>query len=234
MNDIGFALRHELRAERDRLIAAFSSGGAVRTLLQGLSASTDRLLRRVVHGFGLQEAVAVIAVGGYGRGALFPHSDVDILILHDAHLVSAHLAQIEGLIGQLWDLGLQVGHSVRTVNECREEARRDVTVLTSMLESRLVSGPRRLYRELDAAIVEVLDSPAFFQAKVLEQQQRHTKFQDTPYSLEPNCKESPGGLRDLQIILWVARAAGFGGSWRGLLKRNLLTRDEYRMLIAKE
>jgi [protein-PII] uridylyltransferase len=127
-----------------------------------------------------------------------------------------------------------VGHSVRTVDECCDEARRDVTVLTSMLESRLVIGPRRLYRAFDAAIVEVLDSLAFFQAKVLEQQQRHTKFQDTPYSLEPNCKESPGGLRDLQVLLWVARAAGFGGSWKSLQKRNLLTNDECRMLIAKE
>jgi len=234
MNDLGFALRHELRAERDALIGAFCSGGSVRTLLRGLSDSTDRLLRRVVRSRGLADTTAVIAVGGYGRGALFPYSDVDILILHDADLDSAQSAQIEALIGQLWDLGLHVGHSVRTVSECRDEARRDVTVLTSMLESRLVIGPRRLYRDFDAAIVEVLDSPAFFQAKLLEQQQRHTKFQDTPYSLEPNCKESPGGLRDLQVLLWVARAVGFGASWKGLEKRNLLTRDECRMLIAKE
>jgi len=234
MNDLGYALRNELRAERDALIGAFCNGGAVRTLLHGLSNSTDRLLRRVIRSRGLQDHAAVIAVGGYGRGALFPHSDVDILILHDAQLGAAPSAQIEALIGQLWDLGLQVGHSVRTVNECRDEARRDVTVLTSMLESRLVIGPRRLYRLFDAAIVEVLDSPAFFQAKLLEQQQRHTKFQDTPYSLEPNCKESPGGLRDLQVLLWVARAAGFGASWKGLQMRKLLTRDEFRMLVAKE
>src|SRR5262245_42500614 len=120
MNDLGFALRHELRAERDRLIAAFRGGGPVRTLPPGLSPSTDRLLRRVVRGFALHDAIAVIAVGGYGRGALFPHSDVDILILHDAQLAPAQITQIEALIGQLWDLGLQVGHSVRTVNECRE------------------------------------------------------------------------------------------------------------------
>src|SRR5947208_12680872 len=138
MNDLGFALRHELRAERDALIGAFCNGGAVRTLLHGLSASTDGLLRRVVRSRGLENSTAVIAVGGYGRGALFPYSDVDILILHDAELAAAHSAQIESLIGQLWDLGLHVGHSVRTVDDCRDEARRDVTVLTSMLESRLV------------------------------------------------------------------------------------------------
>ena len=140
MNDLGYALRNELRAERDALIGAFCAGGAVRTLLHGLSNSTDRLLRRVIRSRALQDHAAVIAVGGYGRGALFPHSDVDILILHDEQLDAAQSAQIEGLIGQLWDLGLQVGHSVRTVEECREEARRDVTVLTSMLESRLVIG----------------------------------------------------------------------------------------------
>jgi len=234
MNDLGFALRHELRAEREALIATFRSGGAVRPLLHGLSQSTDRLLRRLARGLDLQRAVAVVAVGGYGRGALFPHSDVDLLILHEADIEEARQARIEALIGQLWDLGLHVGHSVRTIEECRDEAQRDATVMTSVLESRLVTGPQRLYRRFESAIVEVLDPPAFFRAKVLEQQQRHTKFQDTPFSLEPNCKESPGGLRDLQILLWVSRAAGFGTSWRSLLQRNLLTREECRMLIAKE
>jgi [protein-PII] uridylyltransferase len=234
MNDLGLALRHELRAERESLVAAFRAGGAVRTLLHGLSHATDRLLRRVARDHQLHHDAALVAVGGYGRGALFPHSDVDILILHEGELDPVKGARIEALIGQLWDLGLHVGQSVRTVQECRDEACRDATVLTSMLESRLVIGPRRMYRAYEAAIVEVLDPPAFFRAKLLEQQQRHTKFEDTPFALEPNCKESPGGLRDLQVLLWVARAAGFGASWLGLLKRNLLTRDEWRMLIAKE
>jgi [protein-PII] uridylyltransferase len=234
MNDLGLALRHELRAERESLVAAFRAGGAVRTLLHGLSHATDRLLRRVARDHQLHHDTALVAVGGYGRGALFPHSDVDILILHEGELDPVKGARIEALIGQLWDLGLHVGQSVRTVQECRDEACRDATVLTSMLESRLVIGPRRMYRAYEAAIVEVLDPPAFFRAKLLEQQQRHTKFEDTPFALEPNCKESPGGLRDLQVLLWVARAAGFGASWLGLLKRNLLTRDEWRMLIAKE
>jgi [protein-PII] uridylyltransferase len=234
MNDLGLALRHELRAERESLVAAFRAGGAVRSLLHGLSHATDRLLRRVARDHQLHHDTAIVAVGGYGRGALFPHSDVDILILHEGELDPVKGARIEALIGQLWDLGLQVGQSVRTVQECRDEACRDATVLTSMLESRLVIGPRRMYRAYEAAIVEVLDPPAFFRAKLLEQQQRHTKFEDTPFALEPNCKESPGGLRDLQVLLWVARAAGFGASWLALLKRNLLTRDEWRMLIARE
>ena len=102
MNDLGFALRNELRAERDALIRAFKDGGAVRALLHGLSTGTDRLLRRIVQHHGLQESAAVIAVGGYGRGALFPHSDVDILILHEPDLSSAVSSRIEALIGQLY------------------------------------------------------------------------------------------------------------------------------------
>jgi [protein-PII] uridylyltransferase len=234
MNDIGFALRDALRAEREARIAAFCSGGSVRALLRGLCASTDRLLRRIVRSAGLPTRCAVIAVGGYGRGELYPHSDIDILILHDGELSAAESERVEGLIGQLWDLGLHVGHSVRTIEQCREEACRDVTVLTSLLEARLLSGPRTLYRRFSAAIADAIDAQSFFRAKVLEQQQRHTKYQDTPYSLEPNVKENPGGLRDLQTVLWVARAAGLGRSWAELQQRNLLTPDECRMLLAKE
>ncbi|HXF46976.1 MAG TPA: [protein-PII] uridylyltransferase [Burkholderiaceae bacterium] len=234
MNDIGFALRDELRAERDALIDAFRNGGSVRALLRGLARATDRSLRRIVRSAALDRCMAVVAVGGYGRGELFPHSDVDILILHDEQLAPAELERVERLIGQLWDVGLHIGHSVRTIAQCCEEARQDVTVLTSLLEARLVIGPRALYRRFAAALAETLDARAFFRAKLLEQQQRHTKYQDTPYSLEPNVKENPGGLRDLQMVLWVARAANLGRSWRELQRRNLLTREECRMLLAKE
>jgi [protein-PII] uridylyltransferase len=123
---------------------------------------------------------------------------------------------------------------VRTVEECRTEAAHDVTVLTSMLEARYIIGPRGRYGEFGRAIVGSFDAQAFFRAKLLEQQQRHTKFQDTPYSLEPNCKESPGGLRDLQVLLWVARAAGLGSSWGELLRRGLITREEHAMLLRSE
>ncbi|MCX7693676.1 MAG: DUF294 nucleotidyltransferase-like domain-containing protein, partial [Tepidimonas taiwanensis] len=234
MNDLGFALRDQLRAEREALIAAYRGGGAVRALLRGLSRATDRLLRRLIDAAGLPPHMAVIAVGGYGRGELYPHSDVDILLLYEADLSEAETACVERLIGQLWDLGLHVGHSVRTLAQCEQEAARDVTVLTALLEARLIVGPRPLFRRFVAAVSRVLQPQAFFRAKQLEQQQRHTKYQDTPYSLEPNVKENPGGLRDLQTVLWVARAAGLGRTWRELARRHLLTREECRMLIAKE
>ncbi|MFN3565765.1 MAG: [protein-PII] uridylyltransferase [Burkholderiaceae bacterium] len=234
MNDAGFALRAELAAERERLIAAFREGAPVQRLLGGWRRAVDGVVRRVARDAGLAKDAAIVAVGGYGRGELFPHSDVDILIVPRADCTDRHRAAIENLVGVLWDMGLHLGHSVRTIDQCRNEAAQDVTILTSLLESRLVAGPRSLYEALARAIVDVLDAQAFFRAKLLEQQQRHTKFQDTPYSLEPNCKESPGGLRDLHVLLWVARAAGLGASWAELERRGLLTRAELAMLVQTE
>lgn len=234
MNDAGFVLRAELAAERERLIAAFRQGAPVQRLLSGWRRAVDSVLQRVARDAGLAKDAAIVAVGGYGRGELFPHSDVDILIVPRADCTERQRAAIEDLVGILWDMGLHLGHSVRTIDECRNEAAQDVTILTSLLESRLVAGPRSSYEALARAIVDAVDAQAFFRAKVLEQQQRHTKFQDTPYSLEPNCKESPGGLRDLHVLLWVARAAGLGASWVELERRRLLTPAELSMLVQNE
>ena len=136
------------------------------------------------------------------------------MLLPDAHDPALD-ARIERFIGMAWDLGLEIGSSVRTVAQCIEEASHDVTVQTSLLEARRIVGSTALFERFTVRYHEALDARAFFTAKVLEMRQRHAKFQDTPYSLEPNVKESPGGLRDLQTILWIARAAGFGSSWRG-------------------
>jgi [protein-PII] uridylyltransferase len=234
MNDVGFALREELRAQRELLVAQFTKSGLVGPLLRGLARSVDQLLARVARDSGIDRYATLVAVGGYGRGELFPHSDVDVLILTADAPTDSQLAGIEALVGQLWDLGLHLGHSVRTIDECRDEAGRDVTVLTSMLESRCIVGPRARYAQFAVALAGCVDAQAFFRAKLLEQQQRHTKYQDTPYSLEPNCKESPGGLRDLHVLLWVSRAAGLGSSWGELLRRGLITREEHAMLLRNE
>jgi [protein-PII] uridylyltransferase len=234
MNDVGFSLRDELRAQRELLISQFLQSGKVTPLLRGLSRSVDRLLERVARETGVTRHATLIAVGGYGRAELFPHSDVDVLILTADEPDDAQRESIERLVGQLWDLGLHLGHSVRTVAECQDEARRDVTVLTALLESRHLAGPRARYEQFVDAVETSFDPPTFFRAKLLEQQQRHTKFQDTPYSLEPNCKESPGGLRDLQALLWLARSAGLGASWAELLRRQLITPEEHAMLRRNE
>jgi [protein-PII] uridylyltransferase len=234
MNDGAFKLRDRLRQEREALVARFNAGGSVDGLIHGLARSVDHLLREVAEASGITRRASLLAVGGYGRGELFPHSDVDVLILLKQAPDEADRGTIERLVGLLWDLGLALGHSVRTIEECREEAARDVTVLTSMLEARLVAGSRRQFEAFSRAVVDVVDREAYFQAKLLEQQQRHVKYNETPYSLEPNVKESPGGLRDLHVVLWIARAAGYGTRWTELAQRGLLTAAEASIIRLSE
>ncbi len=123
---------------------------------------------------------------------------------------------------------------MRTVDECIAEGQRDVTVQTALLESRFVCGSRRVFGAFRVANTTAMDAEAFLVAKTLEMRQRHQKFEDTPYSLEPNCKESPGGLRDLQTVIWVARAAGLGQSWTELAARGLITPFEVKQLQRNE
>ncbi|WP_186145786.1 [protein-PII] uridylyltransferase [Burkholderia gladioli] len=224
----------EFRAVKAELIARFRAATQVEALMRALSRATDEALRQLWTDCDLPGSLALVAVGGFGRGELSPHSDVDILVLlPDAH-GGEFDARIERFIGMAWDLGLEIGSSVRTVGECIDEAAQDVTVQTSLLEARRITGSLTLFKRAVARYREALDPRAFFQAKVLEMRQRHAKFQDTPYSLEPNVKESPGGLRDLQTILWIARAAGFGKSWRELDTRGLISAREARELRRNE
>jgi [protein-PII] uridylyltransferase len=234
MNDVAFKLRDRLRQDRTAIIERFKAGGPVASLLHGLARVVDRLLRDVAEATGITRRATLIAVGGYGRGELFPHSDVDVLLLLQQPPTAEDRATIENLIGLLWDLGLALGHSVRTIDECHVEAAHDVTVLTSMLESRLIAGSRSRYEAFARAVVGALDREAYFRAKVLEQQQRHTKYNEAPYTLEPNVKESPGGLRDLHVVLWVARAGGYGATWSELARRGFITPSEARIIRASE
>ena len=154
---------------------------------------------------------ALVAVGGYGRGELFPYSDVDLLILlPDALDDAARDAALEQLIGLLWDIGLEIGHSVRTVDECVDEAAKDITVQTTCSRRGCSPAAARCSRSFAAR-----DRASARPARVLQGQAARAgaaprRFHDTAYNLEPNLKESPGGLRDLQTILWIARAAGLG------------------------
>ncbi|MCZ8095907.1 MAG: [protein-PII] uridylyltransferase, partial [Acidovorax sp.] len=175
---------------------------------------------------------------GYGRAQLFPYFDVDVLLLLPEGATpqanSPLSARIEGFIGSCWDAGLEIGSSVRTIAECLAESAADVTVQTSLLESRLICGDRVLFAQFQQQYQAQMDPQAFLVAKTLEMRQRHTKYENTPYSLEPNCKESPGGLRDLQLILWVAKAAGLGGSWKELAKSGMATAFEVRQIERNE
>jgi [protein-PII] uridylyltransferase len=231
---LGAALKEELNLERQAVIDAFQSDGKPEKLLTSLRQSVDAMLTKAWHAYAMPPDCALVAVGGYGRGELFPYSDVDVLILLAAPPDSALKSKLEQIVQLFWDLGLEIGHSIRTVDECLTEAAADITVQTSLLEARLVTGNRKLFQLLRKKCDAAMDARAFFQAKTLELRQRHVKYEDTPYSLEPNCKESPGGLRDLQVILWVAKAAGLGDSWRKLAERGLITNTEARQLRLKE
>jgi len=228
------AVKEHLKAERQRIIDVFQADHRPEKLLTHLRQCVDAALTDVWKAFEMPKGAALVAVGGYGRGELFPYSDVDVLILLPSAADAALQEKLEGLVGLFWDIGLEIGHSIRTIDECLTESAADITVQTSLLEARLVTGNRELFYFLRDRYRAAMNPQAFFQAKTLEMRQRHAKYEDTPYSLEPNCKESPGGLRDLQVILWVAQAAGLGDSWRKLAERGMLTPDEARQLTRME
>ncbi|MDB5755773.1 MAG: [protein-PII] uridylyltransferase [Massilia sp.] len=229
-----YQLKQQLKADRQLLVASFHEDGKPEKLLRGLRQSVDAVLTEAWRGAGLPAASALVGVGGYGRGELFPYSDVDLLILLAEPANAITRGKLEELVQLLWDLGLEIGSSIRTVDECMTESEADITVQTSLLEARLVTGDQALFDQLQQRYQAALDPQAFFQAKTAEMRLRHAKYEDTAFSLEPNCKESPGGLRDLQVILWVAKAAGLANSWGQLAVRGLITRTEARALMEKE
>ena len=236
------ALRDAYRSDKAALLAAMQSTGAstrgIRVLLRKLSSLAGNLLQTLWQRAQLPDDMALVAVGGFGRDQLFPYSDVDVLLLLPDGTApeagSALRTKLEGFIGSCWDTGLEIGSSVRTVAECLAESAGDVTVQTSLLESRLVCGNAALFAEFQRQYRAQMNPQAFLVAKTLEMRQRHTKYENTPYSLEPNCKESPGGLRDLQMILWVSQAAGLGSNWKELAASGMATAFEVRQIERNE
>ena len=180
--------------------------------------------------------LSLLAVGGYGRRELFPHSDIDILILLNSDDCTDFQEPLANFSSFLWDIGLKPGQSVRTVNECIQEAQNDQTIMTSLLELRLIDGNKQLYDAIREVIRSDLMWPSdqFFQAKMEEQKQRYTKFHDTAYNLEPNVKESPGGLRDMQVIAWVFKRHYNSATLRELIKFGFLPESEYAELFSAQ
>ena len=230
-------LRSRYRSDKAALLGSLTQGRSTRSarrLLRQLSLLADRLLQYLWQRAGLPGTLALVAVGGYGRAQLFPYSDVDVLVLLPEEAEEPLRERIAAFIGHCWDAGLEIGSSVRTLPECLAESAKDVTVQTALLEARLVAGDSALFERLRTDFNAQLDPQAFLVAKTLEMNQRHTKYENTPYALEPNCKESPGGLRDLHIVLWVAQAAGLGKSWRELAANGLATPFELRQIERNE
>ena len=241
MTDIA-ALRDAYRRDKAAVLQTLATTGdstrGVQRTLRQLAGLVDQLLIALWQNAAFAPDLCLVAVGGFGRGELFPASDVDVLVLlpdgQSPESTPGLQAQLESFIGSCWDSGLEIGSSVRTLSECLSESAKDITVQTSLLESRRVTGHAGLFSRFQQQYQAAMDPQAFFVAKTLEMRQRHTKFEDTPYALEPNCKESPGGLRDLQVILWVARAAGLGHNWDALVRKGLATKLEARQIKRNE
>ncbi|MGI9279066.1 MAG: [protein-PII] uridylyltransferase [Endozoicomonas sp.] len=179
------------------------------------------------------EHISLLAVGGYGRGELHPGSDIDILILLESDAYQLHQSEIEAFLTTLWDIGLKVGSSVRSIKECSEQARDDLTIITNLMEARPLSDPENLNKQLQIKIdvSHMWPSKTYLQAKFAEQKFRHKKYADTEYSLEPNVKGSPGGIRDLHMLGWAARRHFGTQDPIKLMALNFLTEAEYEQLI---
>jgi len=178
--------------------------------------------------------LSLCAVGGYGRRELFPHSDIDIIILLDSSDTAPYQDALSDLFTFLWDIGLKPGHSVRTIDECVSAALDDQTIMTSLTEISHIAGQVALYEALKLHITpdKIWPSDKFFAAKMEEQRLRHAKFHDTAYNLEPNIKEAPGGLRDMQSIAWVFKRHYNSSTLKELIKYDFLPEAEYTELIA--
>jgi [protein-PII] uridylyltransferase len=230
------AFRDTLNWGRERLYGLFTEGTAAESLVRARAFLVDEVLREAWLKFmpGPVEGLALAAVGGYGRGELSPHSDIDLLLLHDGKAVDARKAQLEQLMAFLWDMGLEVGSSVRTPKDCGRLAADDITIMTTLLEARLLTGDERLFDAMQAAIApdRVWPVAAFYTAKVEEQRQRHRKFDDSGYKLEPNIKEGPGGLRDIHTIAWVAKRHFGAQTLHELKEKGFLTQQECADLFA--
>ncbi len=216
-----------LKTFLDYQFIQYENGIAVSSLIKERAHFIDQLLKTIWNTYLPSGVASLIAVGGYGREELHPYSDIDLLIL--CNEIDAHKDNLSKFITLLWDLGFDVGSAIRTVEDCFEAGLEDVTTATNILESRWLTGDYALFERLHSIWnhADFWPSKAFFQAKYIEQENRHKRFNDTVYQLEPNIKESPGGLRDIQTIYWVAKRHFNASSINELVQRNFLSTEEF-------
>ena len=226
--------RAALGAASNNIRERFLAGESVVTLVHARSAVVDAVLTHLWQQYAKDcvATAALVAVGGYGRAELHPYSDVDILLLLPKKLPADHKTQLGDFVTALWDVGLEIGHSVRTVKQCRVEAKSDLTVATSLMESRLIGGPIELYDDMRAVIApnKIWPPTKFFAEKRKEQIERHHRYDDSAYKLEPNVKGSPGGLRDIQVVGWVARRYFDVETFEELVPHRFLTPGQVQRL----
>ncbi|MDR0780531.1 MAG: [protein-PII] uridylyltransferase [Pseudomonadales bacterium] len=227
--------KDQLKHSRALLDARFVAGEAIEQLIQDQSWLIDQILTQAWRRYRMSGAddISLVAVGGYGRGELHPYSDIDIQILLARGKRKKYQASIEAFLTFLWDINLEVGQSVRSIADNIKEAAKDITSATALLESRTVAGNARLHEQLLLQLSQkkIWKHASFFAAKKAEQVERHRKYDDIEYSLEPNLKVAPGGLRDIHTISWIARHYLGTGDFKQLVLRGFLLRNEYRELV---
>ena len=232
------AFKKVIAKARQVLDERFLAGRDIRRLITDRAWFIDQILRAAWSRFDWDKGadIALVAVGGYGRGELHPYSDIDLLILLNDSEQELFREPIEGFLTLLWDIGLEVGQSVRSIAECAEEARADLTIITNLMESRTIAGPEHLRQSMlkVTSPSEMWSSKEFFLAKRNEQNARHSKYNNTEYNLEPNVKGSPGGLRDIQTILWIARRQFGSLNLSAILDQGFLTEGEYSLLVSSQ
>ncbi|GAA0791556.1 [protein-PII] uridylyltransferase [Marinobacterium sediminicola] len=231
-------LKQALKDAQSRMDEAFRQGEDIRRLIYGRAWILDCILQLAWEQFTWPpaEQAALVAVGGYGRGELHPYSDVDILLLFDQVEPADWQDSISGFLTLLWDISLDLGSSVRTIDECYDEARNDITIATNLIESRTICGDPTLQLEMYNRVTSegAWTDKEFFKAKLAEQKERHEKTNNTEYNLEPNLKASPGGLRDIQTVGWVAKRH-FGATYiRDLVDHGFVTESELDTLNKGE
>ena len=227
--------RKTLQQSKHTLLERFERDDDIEDIVHDNAELIDELLKRAWQHIFAEDAnqAALIAVGGYGRKELHPGSDIDLLLLFKKDDIENHRSKIEAFLTMLWDIGMEVGQSVRTIDDCVSEAVQDVTVITNLIESRCLTGSTDLFEQMleATAVDKIWPSNQFFEAKCEEQKRRYQRFDDTAYKLEPNIKESPGGLRDIQTIGWVAKRHFGARDLHELVAYNFLNEEEYTTLM---
>lgn len=227
-------LKKEIALNELSLIKAFLKKRDGQSYLYNHSLLIDKALKKLWRELEFKNSASLVACGGYGRKELFPYSDIDLLILIPKNLNKTLSRKIQEFITLAWDLGLRIGHSVRNINETKREIKTDITVQTNLLESRSLTGDKDLYKELKRIIFATLIPIQFFQGKIKEQELRHQKYNQSAYQLEPNIKEGPGGLRDLQMIQWIGKSHIPSFTLQKLNQKKFLDKQNFEELINTE
>ncbi|MCF6318713.1 MAG: [protein-PII] uridylyltransferase [Proteobacteria bacterium] len=210
------------------MIEDFHVGVEVYQLVKSRAWIVEQIIIQIWQNYIQSDTPGLVAVGGFGRGELHPYSDVDLLILVPKNNDQFN-ESIRSFIQTLWDIGLETGQSVRTPLECQAQAKDDVTVATNLMEARFIRGNKKLFKQMESKVTakKIWKGEDFYIAKLNEQRQRHKKYSDTTFNVEPNIKQGQGGLRDIQMVSWVAQRFFQTNSLHELVDEGFLTEYEY-------